>query len=206
MKKRFWCAALLAVIGFRLSAQEVDDKQVGDFWSRLFLSSVDVGYQVQNADLISNSVRIGTSIEYRIRNNNDFFIRMNYDTYGSAYVLSNGNNTTNTIEGTVQFTDVVSGIGYRLGDNTFRMMISVMPGIKLYEFPTAVTEGQRIIVRQESKTTFTSIFLVTLEYYVDQKSALTFSIYQNQVWKSVDFWQNDGSAFGVSLGFITSLL
>lgn len=131
---------------------------------------------------------------------------MNYDTYGSAYVLSNGNNTTNTIEGTVQFTDVVSGIGYRLGDNTFRMMISVMPGIKLYEFPTAVTEGQRIIVRQESKTTFTSIFLVTLEYYVDQKSALTFSIYQNQVWKSVDFWQNDGSAFGVSLGFITSLL
>lgn len=67
MKKRFWCAALLAVIGFRLSAQEVDDKQVGDFWSRLFLSSVDVGYQVQNADLISNSVRIGTSIEYRQR-------------------------------------------------------------------------------------------------------------------------------------------
>ncbi|NQX90712.1 MAG: hypothetical protein HRT74_00955 [Flavobacteriales bacterium] len=188
-----------------LFAQEEADATANNFWSRIFLPSIDAGYQVPNTDLLSGSVRIGTSLEYRIRNNNDFFIRLNYDTYGAQYNLLNAE-TTNTIEGTVQFTDVLLGPGYRLGDNTFRLMFSAMPGIKRYEFPTAMIEGQNVIVSSESKVIFTTLFLTTLEYYVDQKSALTFSVYQNQVWDEVDFWSDGGSAVGFSVGFITSLL
>ena len=179
--------------------------QESNFWSRIFLPSIDAGYQVPNSELIGGSVRIGTSIEYRVRNNNDFFIRLNYDTYSANYSLPNSS-TTNSVEGSVQFTDVLLAPGYRFGDNTFRIMFSPMPGIKLYEFPTADINGQQVIVRSKSKSIFTTIFLSTLEYYVDDKSALTLSLYQNQVWKKVDFWEDGGSAVGFSIGFITSLL
>ncbi len=176
------------------------------FWKRIFLPSIDAGYQVPNSDLIGGSVRIGTSIEYRIKNNNDFFLRLNYDTYGAKYTLANDNSTTNTIQGTVQFTDFVMGPGYRIGDQTYRITLAAMPGIKLYEFPTAELNGQQITVNSEAKSIFTTIFLSTLEYYVDEKSALTFSLYHNQVWRKIDFWENGGSAVGFSIGFITSLL
>jgi len=196
---------IMLLFVFSSSAQNNTENN-DSFWGRIFLPSIDAGYQFANSDLIGGSVRIGTSIEYRIRNNNDFFVRLNYDTYSAKFKVPNDNQTTNTIEGTIQFTDVVSGFGYRLGDNTFRLMFSAMPGIRLYEFPTASVNGQQVIVRTESKSIFTTIFLVTMEYYIDEKSALTFSLYQNQVWKAVDFWENGGSALGFSIGFITSLL
>ncbi|GAB4417415.1 MAG: hypothetical protein OHK0039_27730 [Bacteroidia bacterium] len=104
------------------------------FWSRIFLPSIEVGYQVSNSSLIGGSLRFGTSIEYRIRNNNDFFIRLNYDTYGARYQLDADNTTTNSIEGKVQFTDILLAPGYRFGDNTFRFVVSAMPGVKLYDF------------------------------------------------------------------------
>ena len=59
---------------------------------------------------------------------------------------------------------------------------------------------------QKNKTVFTTILLSTLEYYIDKKSALTFSFYHNQVYRDMHFWQDGGSAFGLSIGFITSLL
>ena len=205
MKLKNVIIGLAFLIGSHCFAQE-ENNQENTFWSRIFLPSIDAGYQVPNSDLIRGSVRIGTSIEYRVRNNNDFFVRLNYDTYGAGFLLSDNNTTTNTIEGTVQFTDVLLGPGYRLGDNTFRIMFSVLPGIKLYEFPTADTDGQQIIIRQESKSVFTTVALTTLEYYINEKSALTLSFFQNQVWRKVDFWEDGGSAVGFSVGFITSLL
>lgn len=197
------CISLLCHLA---TAQQPQDSTASKFWSRIFLPSIDVGYQVPNSDLIGGSVRIGTSLEYRIRNNNDFFVRINYDAYAAQYMLANQNNTTNTIQGSVQFTEIVSGLGYRMGDRTFRFMIAAMPGIKKYEFPTATLEGQVITVNTEAKSIFTTLFLTTLEYYIDNKSALTLSLYQNQVWREVDFWENGGSAVGFSIGFITSLL
>lgn len=206
MIKALNCSVVLLLFVSHVMAQEKKESDVDNFWGRIFLPSIDVGYQVSNSDLIGGSVRVGTSIEYRIRNNNDFFIRLNYDTYGAKYTIADNNATTNAIEGTVQFTDIVSGPGYRLGDNTFRLMFSAMPGIKLYEFPTATIENQRIIIKSKTRSIFTTIFLSTVEYYVDDKSALTFSLYQNQVWRKMDFWENGGSSVGFSLGFITSLL
>ena len=206
MKKKIKYTACLLLLGSIAVAQDEGAEKTNNFWSRIFLPSIDIGYQVPNSDLIEGSVRIGTSLEYRVRNNNDFFIRANYDTYGVNYSLPNNNNTTNTLEGTIQFTDIVVGPGYRLGDNTFRLMFSAMPGIKLYEFPTASLADQTITVRSSAKSIFTTIFLSTLEYYIDEKSAVTFSLYQNQVWRKIDFWEDGGSAVGFSIGFITSLL
>jgi len=205
MAKKLILAVLVSFIGINVYAQD-DASQEYDFLGRIFLPSIDIGYQIPNSDLIEGSERIATSIEYRIRNNNDFFMRLNYDTYGARYNLPANNNTSNTISGTVQFSDISLAPGYRLGDNTFRLMFSYMPGIKLYEFPTATLNGQVIQISQEKKSLFTTTALVTLEYYFDDKSALTLSLFQNQVWRDIDFWEDGRSAVGFSIGFITSLI
>ena len=206
MNQKIFYTIILCVLWFHLLAQEHPKTSSDGFLNRIFLPSVDVGYQIPNSDLIRGSVRFSTSIEYRIRNNNDFFIRLNYDTYGTRYKISNSSNTSNTVEGTVQISDVFLAPGYRLGDNTFRLMFSIMPGIKLYEFPTATLNGQQIQINQKGKSIFTTSLLTTLEYYFDEKSAFTISLYQNQVWQSIDFWEDGRSALGFSIGFITSLL
>lgn len=48
--------------------------------------------------------------------------------------------------------------------------------------------------------------MTAIEYYFDEKSAFTFTLFQNQVWDKVDFWEDKGSAYGFSIGFITSLM
>lgn len=173
---------------------------------RIFLPSFDIGFQFPASDLIGNSLVAKTSIEYRFRNNDDFFIRLSLDTYGAQYNLREVNNTTNNIEGTVQFNDFLLAPGYRYGDDSFRILVSAMSGIKTYDFPTANLSGSTITIRQKKRSIFTSTFLLAGEWYFDQKSAITLSLHFNQVWKNIDFWEDSGAAYGVSLGFITSLL
>ncbi|MEM9894880.1 MAG: hypothetical protein AAF789_00805, partial [Bacteroidota bacterium] len=107
--------------------------------------------------------------------------------------------------GTAQFQDILFGPGYRLGDNTFRIMFSAMAGTKLYDVPIASLNEPLVTIESISKSIFTTMLLSTAEYYIDEKSAITFSIYQNQVWRKVDFWEDGRSALGFSVGFITSL-
>lgn len=204
MNKQAMLMILLLSAGSLLFAQ--DDNSKTSLLSRIFLPSIDFGYQIPNSTLIEGAVRFSTSIEYRFKNNNDFFVRLSYDTYNPRYSLSQSNTTSNTIDGSANMTDALFGPGYRFGDNTFRMMIAVMPGVKMYEFPTASLDGSRVIVSQEAKQLFTTVALATLEYYFDHKSAFTISISQNSVWKKVDFWADGTSAVSFSLGFITSLL
>ncbi|MCI5058117.1 MAG: hypothetical protein MRY83_18530 [Flavobacteriales bacterium] len=174
--------------------------------SRIFLPSLDVGYLHPNSDLIKGGIIVKTALEYRFKNNNDFFIRLSYDTYNSKYLLDDNNPLSNAIEGTASFTDLFLAPGYRFGDKQYRLMISVMPGIKFYEYPSASIDSQRILLTQSSKSIFTSSIFTTFEYYFDEKSALTISLFQNQVWDKADFWETGRLAHGISVGFITSLL
>lgn len=173
---------------------------------RIFLPSLELGYQFHNSSTLGSAFVTKTSIEYRLKNNNDFFIRLSYDTYGARYLLPLNNLTTNTIEGTVQISDIFLAPGYRLGDDKFRCLFSIMSGIKLYEFPSATQENQQITISQDNRALFTSSALICSEYYFDQKTALTLSLHYNQVWKKVDFWADGIVGLGLSIGFITSLV
>jgi hypothetical protein len=86
------------------------------------------------------------------------------------------------------------------------MLFSIMPGIKFYEFPTAMINGQQVQVSLDERSVFNTTILTTLEYYFDPKTAITISFFQNQVWDKKDFWEDGGSAFGFSIGIITALI
>ena len=85
-------------------------------------------------------------MEYLFCNNNDFFLRLSLATYGAQYRLVAVNNTTNNIEGTVQFRDWLLGPGYRMGDSTFRVVFGGMGGMEFYEFPTLDLRGNTFTI------------------------------------------------------------
>ena len=196
---------ILKIIVFFAGIRTVQAQDSTEVERRIFLPSIDMGYIHPTTDVLKGTLITRTSLEYRFNNNNDFFIRLNYNTYGSRYQLQSLNNLSNTIEGTVKISDVFLSPGYRFGDQKYRLMFALMPGIKFYEYPTANVNGQQIEISQKGKSTFTSSLLSTLEYYFDEKSAFTLSLFQNQVWSKRDFWENGTAAYGASLGFITSL-
>lgn len=86
------------------------------------------------------------------------------------------------------------------------MMFAVGPGWKMYDFPVGELQVSDIILSQDRRSVFTTSFMTALEYYFNEKSAVTITLFQNQVWERVDFWEDNGSAYRFSIGFITSLM
>lgn len=174
--------------------------------SRIFLPSLEIGFVDHASEFLSPGVIVKTSIELRLRNNNDFFFRVNYDPYDSEYRFENIDGTSNVLSGKVLFTDILGGLGYRFGDSNFRCFLMVQPGVKLYNIPTASISDNTITIEQEGKSIFTTRTTVGFEYYFEKNAALTFDIFQSQVWEETDFWIERGGAWGFSVGVITALL
>ena len=172
---------------------------------KVFLPSLDYGYIFNPTDLLSGSVIIKTSIEYRWSNNNDVFIKLNYDSHKANYSLEDLNGLTNIVKGDVNFTDLLLGGGYRFGDATDRLLIMAQAGLKSYDFPEVSQEGNVFNIELASRNIFTTRFTIGYEFYLNDKSAFTLDLFLNRVWNNEDFWLDRGDSYGVSLGFITSL-
>ena len=194
---------LLMSIGFCIHGQEkpVDEKAFG---RQIFLPSIEMGYAGSSASALSGGLITKTSIEFRLRNNNDIFARINYDIINSEYTLENVN-TTNIIKGKASFNDLLAGIGYRFGDEKFRCFLMVQPGVRLYNYPIALQQGNEITIDQSGNNIFMTRATVGLEYYFDAKTAISFDVFQNQIWEARDFWNDRGDSYGLSIGVITSL-
>lgn len=190
---------LMALKGF---SQE-DSHGIGD---KIFLPSLDLGYVHTNSKFLSDGLLIKTSLEFRLKNPSGFFFRLNYDTYNTSYEFNNVLDFSNVIKGTVAFSDLIAGVGYRwsIGDN-FRVFAILQPGVTFYDFPNAILDGNNILVSQDGKSIFTSRATLGLEYYINPKSALTFDIFQSQVWRKEDFWTSNQGAYGLAIGFVTAL-
>ena len=194
---------LLMSTGLCIHGQEkpVDEKAFG---RQIFLPSIEMGYAGSSASALSGGLITKTSIEFRLRNNNDIFARINYDIINSEYTLENVN-TTNIIKGKASFNDLLAGIGYRFGDEKFRCFLMVQPGVRFYNYPIALQQGNEITIDQSGNNIFMTRATVGLEYYFDAKTAISFDVFQNQIWEARDFWNDRGDSYGLSIGVITSL-
>ncbi len=185
---------------------QTDTKAKHNIGEQIFLPALEIGYVHNISDILSGGLILKTSIEYRLRNNNDVFFRLNYDTYDAEYRLQNLNGLTNIVNGTVLFSDLLLGGGYRFGETKYRYFLMLQPGIKFYNYPQATQSASDINIRQESRNVLTSRFTFGFEYYLNEKSAFSIDLFQNQVWVKKDFWNEQGSGIGLSIGFTTALL
>jgi hypothetical protein len=192
---------LNALFGFSQS----DTTDESAFGRQIFLPSLEAGYMFQVPDNLSGGIILKTSIEYRFRNNNDVFIRANYDNYNSEYEFSSVISPTNVLKGTASFSDLIIGAGYRFGETKHRLFFLAQGGVKFYNYSTASIDGGSIVIDQSQNEIFTTRFSIGYEYYFTEKSAVNIDLMHGQVWSEEDFWIDDGTSFGVSVGFITSL-
>lgn len=181
------------------------DDQSGGLGKQIFLPSIEIGYLSNSADALGGGILVKTSIEYRVRNNNDIFFRASFDTSDAEYTLDGDNSVTNVIKGTAAFSDLLIGGGYRFGDKKFRQFILLQAGVKRYNFPQFVAQGGTILIEQGKNSVLNTRITLGFEYYITPKSAVSVDLLQGQVWKEQDFWVDSGSAYGFSVGFITSL-
>lgn len=159
---------------------------------------------INSSDLLSGGLLTKTSLEYRIRNNNDVFFRLNYDAIDARYEIET-NGISNVVEGKVGFSDLIGGMGYRFGDNDFRIFVLAQAGVRFYTFPVLENRDSILVAREESRNLFTTRFTLGLEYYIDQKTAFTVELAQGQMWKRADFWQDGTGSFGITAGVVTTI-
>jgi hypothetical protein len=187
------------------TAQTSDSLAADAITHRIFLPSLDVGYLLHSSPQLGNAVIIKASIEYRQSNIEDFFVRLNYDTYNARYNISNANGTTNILVGRVFFSDLLGGPGYRLGDHRHRFEVLVQGGVKFYDYPQALINNNVIEITQENKSVPTGRLSLGYEYYLNSKSAFTLELMYGRVFRQVDFWQFGPHFYGASVGFVTSI-
>lgn len=190
--------------GFSQADEESSDKN--SFGEKLFLPSLEMAYINNNSKFLSDGILIKTSLEYRFSNPTDFFLRLSYDTYSANFEFRDILNFSNVVEGTASFSDLILGVGYREGlGEKIRAFVVVQGGFKFYDFPTAIVDSNSIEIGLDGRNTFTTRVTAGIEYYINNKSAITLDIFQNEAWTDEDFWEDKSGAWGISVGFITAL-
>jgi len=174
------------------------------FGRQIFLPSLEIGYIINNAEMLSGGLLVKTSIEYRYKNNNDLFLRLNYDNSDANYKMQT-DNFSNVLEGKARFSDLLLGFGYRFGDRKVRFFLLAQAGLKFYNFPTLEQNNNNFSLRDVSRDLWMSRITLGAEYYFDEKSAFTLEILQSSIWENKDFWQDKTGSWGIAVGFITSL-
>ena len=203
MKKTLLILKLSLVFTHAFSQEKSTEKKAyGEFFS----PTLEIGYVRNPSKSLSDGLMIKTSIEYRLKQVNDFFFRANYDTYDVKYNLENLNNLSNIVKGTAYFSDLMAGVGYRFGKQKNRFTLLVQPGVKFYDFPVATNENNIITINQAGKSLFVNRITAGYEYYINSKSAFTIDVFGNMVGKKVDFWNEKRGAFGLSIGFTTAIM
>jgi len=200
MSKIITISLILLVV---CTAQGQEEKK-STFGSRLFLPSLEVGYVGYGSNMLKGGLLTKFGIEYRFRNNNDIFLRLNYDNRDASYKLQEPA-LTNVVEGKVGFSDLIFGLGYRFGDNTFRMFGLLQAGQMYYSYPEFEQQGNTIVIREPNRTMVITRATLGFEYYLDEKTAITLEFLQSAFWKQQDFWEDHQGSFGFSVGVITSL-
>lgn len=203
-------ARFLAIIFYLISylsmAQSKTDKILTYLGERVFSPSLEIGYINHGSSNINGSLMFKSSTEYRFQNNSDFFLRLNYDSYNSKYEIHSPQQLGNILKGSVNFSDLILGPGYRHGSQKNRFFVLTQSGIKFFSYPQALQNSNIIEINLERKRTFTGRITTGYEYYINDKSALTIEGFFGHTFNERYFWQDSRSAYGISLGFVTSIL
>ena len=160
-----------------------------------------MGYSAQE---LSGGIMIKTAIEYRLKTQDSFYFRLNYDNRKATYNIQPVG-LTNVIEGKVNFSDLIGEVGYRFGKDKLQWIVLLQGGVSFYDVPEFELNGSVLNLKNRGKNVPISRLTIGLEYYLDSNSAITLELLQSQFWNQEDFWKDNQSAWGISLGVTATL-
>ena len=196
------CLFLIIGLFAPISAQTPEEES--SFANHTFMPSIDIGYQWNATPQLSGGLITRTSLEYRIRNNNDVFFRLNYDNAQGRFEFED-RETTQVIAGNVGMNYLLGGAGYRFGNKKVRSLVLLQAGWNFYSIPELEQEGTVLLVSERNGRAFATRVTAGLEYYIGERTALTLEVMVGNQWQKKDFWPSNGLSTGVSVGIVTTL-
>ena len=201
--RTFTTLILLFSVVFCSFGQDNDENKKGIRY-RIFLPSLEIGYVDYGSQELSGGIMIKTAIEYRLKTQDSFYFRLNYDNRRATYKTTPVG-LTNVIEGKVNFSDLIGGVGYRFGKDKLQWIVLLQGGVSFYDVPEFEINGTTLNLKNKGKNVPISRLTIGLEYYLDSNSAITLELLQSQFWNQEDFWKDNQSAWGISLGVTATL-
>lgn len=181
--------------------QAQKDSTKTSFLSHIFFPS-DYGISIPGAPELESAVQFRTGLEYRFDRINGFFIRGSLDSRATAYEVPTLELPLLT-KGKIKHTELLLGLGFRIGDGKWRNNFLVQSGIGFYQFPTVENTATGFIGLEKGDRTGLARISFGTERYISRTAALTFDVHSSLFFQDTPFWQkktNFGFAVGLSTG------
>ncbi len=175
-----------------------------NLFSRIYFP-FDFGVSTLFSEALDNGTLSKTGVEYRLKHKNGLYFRLNFDNRKSDYLLNALSPITNIENGTVQFSDIVIGPGYRIGNQKWQFTGLVQTGNTNYSIDNVAQNSsgfRKISIQRNLLLSKTS---TGLEYYLYENAALTFEVSYLYHWQQKDFFIENPNGLTFSIGLTTTL-
>jgi hypothetical protein len=174
-----------------------------NFLSRLYFP-FDFGYSFTSNGSIRGGGIVKTGLEYRITKTKGFFARFNFDNRSFRYKTQE-NTLTNITEGSMRFTDYLSGPGYRIEHTKLKLFGLLQAGATIYQYPVVYGTGANLTLTDSHKTSAITKVTLGFEYYIAKNAAVTVETAYLTLPIRSEFWGTSFSSGTISVGFTTTL-
>ncbi|MEL6538590.1 MAG: hypothetical protein AAFQ98_24435 [Bacteroidota bacterium] len=182
---------------------EALEAELKPFTDKFFGTFFEVGYLMEQSEMLEGGILLKYAVEYRQSPANNLLIRFNLDQYGLNYNVATDLGPINTLSGETSITDALIGVGYRLGEDTFRFFGLAQAGWKFYSFPSLDTSNpNRLLEAPRDMGIYR--FTAGVEYYFDDTFAATIDVFHQRVFEATDFWVDQQGATCISVGLVGS--
>lgn len=192
-----------SLIFLTFHSAKAQSNEASSFLEKLYFP-FDFGYTLPIDKNMNSGGLIKTGLEFRIKKEQGFFIRFNFDNRTNNFNIKE-NQTTNVVVGKIKFDDYVIGAGYRLGDNKIKVFRLCQGGISTFNFPTIIGSTNNFMLDEQEKSMPVIKLTLGFEYYVAQNAALTIETGYILHTTNTVFWNKKFSIFGLSVGLTTTL-
>jgi hypothetical protein len=182
------------------NAQEKAPDKIAE---RFFMPAIQMGSINHTSENISSSgLKLQTSLDYRTKRG--ILFRINYDIFNGRLNLKYESNLT--YSGRVPMSDLIGGIGYRLTKKRNNYFIVVQSSIRFYENPEIKIVNGNLNIEHIKAAIGTMRYTIGYEYEWFENVFLNSEIFTGHFCSDNDFWSNDKSYFGITIGVSVRLL
>ena len=187
-------------LSFSLAAQERKEK----FFSHLYFP-FDFGSAMYSSESLHSDGLVKTGLEYRFNRKNAFFIRFNFDNRSADYKMKSDSEISNIENGTIQFSDLVIGPGYRYGNEKYQFTCLFQLGNTNYSITNVEQNGSSFKGVSTKRNLIISKASFGIENYIFETVALSLETSHLYHWQKKDFFKENSNRLTWSIGITTTL-
>ena len=173
------------------------------FFSKIYLPC-NWGISTSFNPNIKNGYLFKTGVEYRFKSEKGLFIQANIDNHTNKF-SNYRNRITNVNDGVFRFNEYTVGLGNRFGKKKIKTYAFFHGGMSLLNYPLVSSNSSRILVAEQSSSSFILKSSFGLEYYIFENFCLLLGVDYSYMPGSKDVYGNNSQFLSFSFGLSTKL-